>query len=337
MITRDPGAPGMRQVSILAVMLVVFCATAFVMGGCGRKGAEKEAVKEGAAAATDTSAFLDARAVTDTTARLAAWEAFLKKYPTSSFRPRAVASLCGLLLAKDPAKLEGYLAKAFEAEKDPATRGQLHYAACQHAQAHAGDRLPAVLKAMRDDPTIEADACNMVAWDLVERSPALSDAAERNRLLDEAIALAAIGVPKATDDDSKASILDTQAWAHFGKGEYAPAIDLLVQSVRLDSTNTEVQMHLAQAYDKAGRSKEALALYADLLIPAEDPMIRERVEALSKAAGEPPAAVFKRIDQAREANARPAPAFTLKDYSGKELAFADTKGKVVLLNFWHPT
>lgn len=96
-------------------------------------------------------------------------------------------------------------------------------------------------------------------------------------------------------------------------------------------------MHLAQAYDKAGRSKEALAIFTELLIPAEDPMIRARVGALSKAAGQSPSAVFKRIDQAREANAKPAPAFTLKNYAGKELAFADTKGKVVLLNFWHPT
>ena len=327
MILSSPGAPGARQVSILAIMLLAFCTMAIVSGGCGQKGGDKEAVKEGAAAVTDTSAFLDARAVTDTTARLAAWDAFLKKYPTSSFRPRAVASVCGLLLAKDPAKLDAYVTKAMREEKDPATRGQLHYAAYQYAQAHAADRVSAVVQAMRDDPLIECDACNMVAWDLVER----------NQLLDEAIALAALGAQKAPDDGSKASILDTQAWAHFGKGEYASAIDLLVQSVRLDSTNTEVQMHLAQAYDKGGRAAEALALYTDLLIPAEDPMIRERVEALSKAAGQSPEGVFQRVDQAREANAKPAPAFALKDYSGKELAFADTKGKVVLLNFWHPT
>jgi tetratricopeptide (TPR) repeat protein len=335
MILRTPGAPGARQVPFLAIMLLVLLGGAIVVGGCGQKGdgkgsgkeGSKEAGKERAAAVTDTTAFTDARAVADTTARLAAWDTFLKTYPTSSFRPRAIASYCGLLMAKEPAKLSGFVATALQVEKDPATRGQLHYAAYMYAQEHAADRLPAVLQAMRDDPLIETDACNMVAWDLVER----------NQLLDDAIALAAIGVQKAPDDGSKGSILDTQGWAHFAKGEYPRAVELLVQAVGLDKESTELQMHLAQAYDKAGQSKEALAVYTELLIPAEDPMIRERVAALSKAAGQSPTGVFQRIDRVREANAKPAPAFTLKNYDGKELAFADTKGKVVLLNFWHPT
>jgi tetratricopeptide (TPR) repeat protein len=335
MISRTQGAPGARQVPFFATLLLVLLAVVVVVVGCGQKGDGKGDGKDGgkgngkesAAAITDTTAFGDARAVADTTARLAAWDTFLKTYPTSSFRPRAVAYYCGLLMAVDPAKASDFVATALPVEKDPATRGQLHYAAYTYAQEHAADRLPAVLQAMRDDPLIATDACNMVAWDLVER----------NQLLDEAIALAAIGVQKAPDDGSRGSILDTQGWAHFAKGEYLRAVELLVQAVGLDKENTELQMHLAQAYDKAGQSKEALAVYTELLIPAEDPMIRERVAALSKAAGQSPAGLFQRIDQAREANAKPAPAFTLKNYDGKELAFADTKGKVVLLNFWHPT
>lgn len=331
MILRTSGAPGVRRVSTFAILLLALSAAAVAVGGCGQKGdgqgGGKQEGKVGAVAVTDTTAFGEARAVADTTARIAAWDAFLKTYPTSSFRPRAVAYYCGLLLAKAPQKAGEFVATSLQAERDPATRGQLHYAAYMFAQAHATDRLSAALQAMRDDPLIETDACNMVAWDLVER----------NQLLDEAIALAALGVQKAPDDESKSSILDTQGWAHFLKAEYPRAIELLVTAVDLDKTNPEVRMHLAQAYDKAGRSKEALTIYTELLVPAEDPMVRERVEALSKAAGESPAGVFRRIDQAREANAKPAPAFTLKDYAGKDVAFADTKGKVVLLNFWHPT
>jgi Flp pilus assembly protein TadD len=335
MILRTQGAPGARQVPFLAAMLFVLLAAAIVVGGCGQrgdgKGGGKEGGKEGgiesAAAVTDTTAYNEARAIADTTARLAAWDAFLKTYPASSYRPDATSYYCRLLMAKEPAKLDGFVATALQTEKDPATRGQLHEAAYTYAQEHAADRVPAVLQAMRDDPLIDADACNTVAWDLVQRG----------QFLDEAIALAAIGVQKAPDDGSKSSILDTQGWAHYAKGEYPRAVELLIQAVGLDKENPELQMHLAQAYDKAGRSKEALAIYTELLIPAEDPMIRARVGALSKAAGQSPSAVFKRIDQAREANAKPAPAFTLKDYAGKELAFADTKGKVVLLNFWHPT
>ena len=283
MILRTPGAPGVRRISILATLILALCTTAIAIGGCGRKGdgqgGGKQAGKEGAAAVTDTTAFGNARAVADTTARLAAWDTFLKMYPTSSFRPRAVASYCALLLAREPAKLAEFMARALPVEKDPATRGQLHYAAYSHAQDHAVDRVPAVLQAMRNDPSIQTDACNMVAWDLVER----------NQHLDEAIALAAVGVQKAPDDESKSAILDTQAWAHYLKGEYPRAIELLLPAVDLDKSSADVRMHLAQAYDKAGRSKEALAVYAELLIPAEDPVVRERVEALSKAVGEPAA------------------------------------------------
>jgi tetratricopeptide (TPR) repeat protein len=327
MIMRTQGAPGARQVPILAVLCFSLLAIILVTGGCGRKEGGKEGRPESAAAASDTSAYHDARAIADSTARLAAWDAFLKKYTASSFRPRAMAAYCGLLLAKEPAKLNGFVSLAMRVEKDPATRGQLHYAGYQYAQAHAADRVPALLKAMRDDPLIQAEACDMVAWDLVER----------NQFLDEAIALAGIGVQTAPDDESKASLLDAQGWAHFAKGEYPRAVEALVQSTSLDKTNPEAQLHLAQAYDKAGQKKAALDAYTELLIPAEDPTIRERVEALSKARGESPAPVFQRIDQARETNAKPAAAFTLKDYAGKELVFADTRGKVVLLNFWFPT
>jgi tetratricopeptide (TPR) repeat protein len=332
MILRTHGAPGARQVCALTALLLLVTFAVVGVGGCGQKEASKDAGKQGGkeavkGAASDTVAFKNARAVADTTARLAAWESFLAQYPTSPFRTRATASYCGLLLVKDPGRLNDFVTKSLATEKDPATRGQLHYAAYMHAQAHASDRVAAVVQAMRDDPLIETDACNMVAWDLVER----------NQLLDEAIALAAIGVQKAPDDESKASILDTEGWAQYVKGNYPAAIERLVQATELDKQNSELLLHLAQAYDKGGNAKEALSTYVNLLIPAEDPEIRARVQALSKTAGEPPAAIFRQIDSAREANAKPASAFSLKDYAGRDVNFADTKGKVVLLNFWHPT
>ena len=48
-------------------------------------------------------------------------------------------------------------------------------------------------------------------------------------------------------------------------------------------------------------------------------------------------AIFQRVDRTREANAKPAAPFALKDYAGKEIQLASFKGQVVLLNFWHPT
>jgi tetratricopeptide (TPR) repeat protein len=331
MILGKQGAPGARHGTVLSVLLLALVSLALLATACAKKEAGKEAgagaAKGTTAAVSDTTAYKDARAVADTTARITAWESFLATYPASSFRPRVTAAYCGLLMAKDTAKLAAFVSKSLATEKDPATRGQLHYAAYQYAQAHANDQLPGVLKAMKDDPLIETDACNMVGWDLVER----------NQMLDDAIALAALGASKATDNARKSSVLDTQGWAHFAKGEYPRAVEVLVEAVGLDPSNSEVKDHLAQAYGKAGQPKKAVETYSELLIPAEEPEYRTRIEALAKAAGEPAKAVFQRIDKIREANAKPAAAFGLKDYAGKEIKLADFKGQVVLLNFWHPT
>ena len=68
-----------------------------------------------------------------------------------------------------------------------------------------------------------------------------------------------------------------------------------------------------------------------------NPDIRARVIALSKELDGSATATLASVEQKRKANAKPAPDFTLKDYDGKEHKLSDFRGKVVQLNFWHPT
>jgi tetratricopeptide (TPR) repeat protein len=61
--------------------------------------------------------------------------------------------------------------------------------------------------------------------------------------------------------DSLANYWDTLGWVHFVKGDLATAEKYVGASWRLDQT-PEVGDHLAQIYEKTGRGKEAIVLYA---------------------------------------------------------------------------
>ena len=187
-------------------------------------------------------------------------------------------------------------------------------------------QLGKMIDAMAKDASLDANAYNEVAWDLVEH----------NERLDDAIRLASLGVDKATDSLSKGSVLDTKGWAQFENGDYAEAVASLKLAEAL-SPNNEEMGHLAQAYDKAGMAADARDAYATLLISQEDPRLRSRVEALTRQLKGSVTETFGKIDAQRRAASKPSDDFALKDYDGKTIRLADFRGKVVLLDFWHPT
>ncbi len=313
--------------SLPFAVTVAGLALAAVLAGCGGEKAGSD--QANGTAVSDTSAYRAALAEKDTTARIAALETFLKEYPQSPFRPNAVSQGFGLLMNRDPARAGRFVDDLLAKEKDEETRGRLYYAAYIHARDTEPGAVPALLERMQADEAVSADGYNMVAWDLVIHE----------QHLDPAIALAAKGATKAPDDESKSSILDTQGWGLYMKGDYGPAAEILEQAAALISKENaqEVRGHLAQAYDKAGRAQEARDLMVELMTEVEDPEMRAAIERLTRQLGEDPAQVATRIDEARAANAKPAADFTLKNYDGQPVSLSDFKGKVVLLNFWHPT
>jgi tetratricopeptide (TPR) repeat protein len=320
---------GLHRNCHLLVLAGLLVASALLVGsGCTRKeGREAPGARQ--PAVSDTVAYRALGGLSDSLARVTAVEEFLRNYPTSVYRASAIGQAFGILLAKDPARATKFLDSHLRTEKDPGARGRLHYCAYLQARDTNPSAVPAALEAMSADPSTSCDALNSAAWDLVTRG----------EHLDQAIALAALGVERATNDEEKASVLDTQAWGLFGKGDFAEAVRLLEQAAALvpPEDASEIRGHLALAYDRAGRKEQARDLMVDLLGTMEDPELRAAVTRLSTELGEDPKATFARIDQAREANAHPAPDFTLRDYDGNPVRLADHRGKVVLLNFWHPT
>ena len=313
----------LRTSCSLAVIGLAFAA----LSGCG--GGKQETSHQGASApagaVSDTAAYKTATELPDTTARITALEGFLKTYPDSPFRGGVYARLAGLMAAKTPGEVIPFL-RSHLGEKDPDTRTRLYSILYEQTQDKAPADVPTLLNEIAADSTLTTDVYNSVAWDLVER----------NGDLDMAVRLAALGVERAPDSTSKASVLDTEGWAHYARGDYEKAVVELEQAVALRG-DPEVRAHLASAYDKAGHKAQARDLYEQLMVSEEDPDWRGRLEALTRDLKGSVAELNHRIDQKRAENSKPAADFTLKDYDGKDVRLADFKGKVVLLDFWHPT
>ncbi len=302
---------------ILPLLLVIVVCAA----GCGEPGASPDGI-----AVSDTTAYQAAMSAGDTTSVIQALGRFLDDYPQSPFRPGVYSRLFSLKDARDPAEAGAFVRTRLETEVDPASRGRLYYALYLNTRDHDPDREGEVIEALISDSPLTPDVYNMVAWNLVERET----------MLEEAVRLAVIGVSLADDSVSRGNILDTQGRAKYKMGSLAEAVFLLEEAVSLNP-DPEIRRHLAEAYDRSGRREEALEMFTELMISQENPDMRSSIERLAAETGRSAPDIFRRIDTARHEAAWPAPEFTLIDYDGQPVSLGDFRGKVVLLNFWHPT
>jgi hypothetical protein len=317
-----------RSQSVVPVVCVA-CSVFLLLGAgaCTKQSGGEKAKPAGAV--SDTSAYNSAMALADTTARMSALEAFLKNYPKSSYRAPTYSRLCDLMAARDTTSALRFSREHLKMEKDPASRGRLYYGLYKHAVEHNPSTLGPLVADLSADKETDAEVYNMIGWDLVER----------NTMLDEAIKLARVGLEKAGRDSLMISyILDTEGWAYYLKREYPGAVAALERARAWSpEPNEETDAHLASAYDAAGEKGKARDLYRDLLFTQEDSDMRGRMEALTKELGGALQKVNAEIDQHRREASYPAKDFTLKNYDGGPIRLADFAGKVVLLNFWHPT
>lgn len=297
--------------------------------GCQKEAAKTDTAKLGAGAPSDTAAYRAATAIADTTARIAALHEFLAKYPsTSVFRGGAYARVFALTAGKDEAGALALLEKGLATEKDPAARSRLYSLRYNHAGSkHDTAGQEAVVEAIRADRTPDGSVYGAIAWDL----------AERKEMLPMALELADVAISKS-EGDEKASNLDTKGWVAYQMGDYAQAATLIAEAKgMLKEENPEIDMHLAMAYDKAAMKPQARDLYSAILVTQENPDVRARLVDLSSELDGSPAKALQAVETQRRANAKPMPDVALKDYEGKEHHLSDLKGKVVQINFWHPT
>lgn len=323
---RTWGRDGRRWACVIPLL------AGLVLAGCGgERGSTPRGAGSVASAAGDTTAFRAAGAAADAPGKIAAFQSFLDRYPTSRLRARAYAAIWSLTgESKGQEEATTFAQQSLKTERDPAARGSLHFLLYRRAIG-AGEGVDAIVAALKADTNTDEMPFNAIAWDMSERGQDLKSAYE----------LAAMGAPRAREPQAKTSVLDTQGWIAFKLGDYANAATLLKQAVdampgagdELD----EVRGHLGQAYEKAGMKGEARDLYFDFLVRGVDGEKKARFVELSRELDGSPDAALARLIEARRAAAVPAAEFTLKDYDGKPVSLADYRGKVVMLNFWHPT
>ena len=281
-----------------------------------------------AAKAADQEAYEAAAGLEQAGARIQALREFLDAFPESPRRPAAYRRLYEDLQAKDEKAAHELLATGLARETDPAVRAALLYKNYLHAKSFHPEKVHEAARRILDENPGDWGIYNAVAWDFVEEG----------ENLDLAVALSTRGSEKAPDSLSKAYVLDTEGWALYKMNRFPEAVSALQEAAGLQKEpDQEVLEHLALAQAAAGKKEEALSLLTTLLGTQEDPELRREAEAIATEMGRPLDALREEIRRRRMDQAAMAPDFTLKDLDGRPMSLSDFRGKVVLLNFWHPT
>lgn len=200
------------------------------------------------------------------------------------------------------------------------------------ALEHAPERAESILHTFQETDFESPNPYNAVGWHLAEEEKHLDLAIP---ILEKAVAKARAG----DDTDMLASCIDSEAWAHYKAGNYAVAVERMEEAYEIIGPgNDEIDMHMAVIYDAADMDDKALPIYISLLGHMEHRGYRQSVSEIVSATGGSMEEINAEIDALREAGAKEAPEVTLPTLAdGTPLSLSDYRGKVVLLNFWHPT
>jgi tetratricopeptide (TPR) repeat protein len=171
---------------------------------------------------------------------------------------------------------------------------------------------------------------NQVGYDMAERNiqPAL------------ALELVERSLANAPSKEDSTLVLDSVGWAHYKLGHFDEAVGILEKTIdfaaEVPSFDDVRIQHMLAAYDAAKKNDKAIELLGRFLarsvMPNDD--AREKLAELLAAAGRSKDEIAGLVERLRYEGVREAPTFALSDRSGKTVALADLRGKVVLVNFW---
>jgi len=99
--------------------------------------------------------------------------------------------------------------------------------------------------------------------------------AERGTQLDEAesLILRALKV-----EPNEGAYLDSLGWVYFQKGDYQRAVEQLERASEIITDDPVVVEHLADVYDKLGRTEAALVRYRDVVKNSKEQEQQQRVK-----------------------------------------------------------
>jgi len=80
--------------------------------------------------------------------------------------------------------------------------------------------------------------------------------------------------------------IDSLGWLYYQRGDYPRAIEQLEKAVEITAVDPTIIEHLADAYEKAGRSERALTRYREALKRSKEgdqiKRIRDKIQRLEK-------------------------------------------------------
>ncbi len=262
---------------------------------------------------------------------------------------------------KDPDRAISLYWQYFESEeRDSADAGAADDFADILAENHRLADLCRFGDLLADRKPVSAGALNTIAYGLAKADTALEHALRFIRVATTA-QMENIKLPPPPDRSPKAWVerqnsrlayyFDTEGFVLLRKGEAKKALEVLLKADSLlTDSDSEVYLHIGQAYWKLGDPAKALhwAVRARYFLgdgenPELEKLIRDAYAQLAGSEEGLDVYLNNRLDDVKKEEYRnlvaekleiPAKEFALKDLDGKIVKLSDYRGKILLVDFW---